>query len=182
MIATCTPIARTITDGQISKAVYFMSHGFDPTKDTIDKKKRLAGAITEVHIAEWIKVPHSGKFKFDFNIKGKRIEVKTANQNGNYSPPYSYESGVSNRSTINCDYFLFCRLLWNHKLPEHMKKLWIMGMISQTDFDDKAEFFNEGDIVSSNGHKCTCDCHIIKYKHLSPAHELLGVEVCDECE
>lgn len=119
----------------------------------------VLGSLGEVIVQNHLNASPSNTFDYDLMHEGRRIDVKTKRCD---SAPLSYYdcSVAAHGSDQNCDEYIFVRVLHN------MKRAWILGSISKSEFYESATRHKRGEVDPRNNYTFRADCYNIPISKL----------------
>lgn len=105
-------------------------------------EKQYAGLIAENMVRNYYGLPYefgeSFDGGFDFELKGKKVDVKTMIRSVDPKPHYA-NNFVAYQKDFECD------ILYFTSINKKTSTLWLCGVMYKKDFLDQASFFEKGD-------------------------------------
>jgi hypothetical protein len=115
--------------------------------------------LGEIVVQRVLGADFANTFNYDLIHEGKRIDVKT--KRCTTVPRAEYDCSIAAHGTNqDCDEYVFVRILTN------MKRAWILGSISKSEFYEKARRYSKGDVDPSNNFTFRADAYNLPIKEL----------------
>ena len=98
-------------------------------------------------------------FDYDLVVDNLKVDVKT--KQTSVMPLPHYECSIAKLNTKQkCDAYAFVRIL------NDFSKGWFLGVLTKTEYYDKATFLTKGDVDPSNNYTVKADCYNVRIDEL----------------
>jgi len=136
------------------------------------KEANIVGAYGEVIVYSYLRdlklsPVFAHKTTHDIEVRDITFDVKTKERTVEPKPYYDCTVPAYNHSHQRPNLFVFVSLKSNKKRgPNRFTNAWVLGMISYSDLERKARYWEKGQIDPDNGWKASIDCFNVQISDL----------------